>query len=136
MRKILPAILVCIFFNIQAQTPQEFLKPEVWLRADQFDENLNYWADASGNDIHAEPSDSFLLNTSGLINFNKAISFDGINDFLTIPFNASNSSQLTVISVYHSKGTLTERGIWGTKINKDQGVMLSTQRAKGPQSIV
>ncbi|NOQ25415.1 MAG: T9SS type A sorting domain-containing protein [Bacteroidales bacterium] len=136
MRKLLSAILVCIFFNIQAQTPQEFSQPEVWLRADQFDENVDYWTDLSGNNFHAEPSDSFLLNTNGLINYNKAISFDGINDKLTIPFNTSNSTQLTIISVYHSKGTLTERGIWSTNINKDQDVMLSTQRAKGPQSIV
>ena len=136
MRKLLPAILVILFLNTNAQTPQEFLQPEVWLRADQFDENLSYWSDNSGNDYHAEPSDSFTIATNGLINFNKAIIFDGINDKLTIPFNMSNSTQLTIISVYHSKGTLTERGIWSTNINKDHTVMLSTQRAKGPQSIV
>lgn len=136
MRKLIPVVLVCLFLNIQAQTPQEFLHPDVWLRADQFDENLDYWSDISGNNYHAMPTDSFLISPDGLINFNKAVSFDGINDKLTIPFNISSSTQLTIISVYHSKGTLTERGIWSTYINKDQEVMLSTQRAKGPQSIV
>lgn len=136
MRKLLPAILIILFFRVQAQVPQEFLQPEIWLRADQFDDNNNYWNDVSGNNYHAEPSDSFSLSTSGLINFNKAINFDGVNDKLEIPFDISTSTQLTIISVYHSKGTLTERGIWNAKINKDQDVMLSTQRIKGPQSIV
>ena len=136
MRKLLPAILVSLFLNTQAQTPQEFLQPEVWLRADQLDENNEYWNDVSGNDYHAEPSDSFSLSTNGLINFNKSINFDGINDKLAIPFDISTSTQLTIISVYYSKGTLTERGIWSAKINQEQDVMLSTQRITGPQSIV
>lgn len=136
MRKLLPAILVILFLNTNAQIPQEFLQPEVWLRADQFDENFDYWNDVSGNDYHAVPADSFSMSTNGLINFNKAITFDGVNDKLNIPFDISTSTQLTIISVYHSKGTLTERGVWSAKINKDQDVMLSTQRVTGPQNIV
>lgn len=136
MKKLLPIVFACFILNTPAQTPQEFLHPKVWLRADQFNPSFNYWTDVSGNNYNALPADSFLLSTNGLINFNKAITFDGIDDKLTIPYNLNGSTQLTIISVYHSKGTLSERGVWGTKINNNQDVMLSTQRAKGPQGIV
>lgn len=58
MRKLIPVVLVCLFLNIQAQTPQEFLHPDVWLRTDQFDENLDYWSDISGNNYHAMPTEN------------------------------------------------------------------------------
>ena len=135
MRKLLPAILVCLFFNIQAQTPQEFLQPDVWLRADQLSEESNYWEDKSGNEFHAVPSDSFELSINELINFNGAISFDGSENKLNIPFDLSQASQLTILTVYNSKGTVDERGVWGTTINPGQDVFLSTQKITGPQSI-
>jgi len=135
MKTFLPILFLIPALGIYAQPAKDYLTPDVWLRADQLNSEAGYWNDVSGNDYHAIPADSFKVAANNFINYNKAVVFDGLNDRLDIPFNLSNTSQLTILAAYHSKGTLDERGIWSATINPTQEVMLTTQKVSGPQSI-
>lgn len=137
MNKLLLLLIFLLPFTtvLQAQKVNDFLRPDVWLRADRLGNEPSLWEDVSGNGYHALPMDSAALSTRGLINFNNAIRLEGSGTPLRIPFNLSSSSQLTIITVYNLTDTVEERGIWGATINPGQDVFLSTQKSSGPQSI-
>ncbi len=135
MKKLLLVPFLLLTLTIFAQKPANFLQPDVWFRADQIGKDSTVWEDKSKNRFDAVPNQGFKLKTDSLINFNKAISFDGDSNQLTIPLNFSDATQLTILTVYNSKGTLDERAIWSATINPHQEVMLSTQKVTGPTSI-
>ncbi len=135
MKQVLLLILLLCELVCYSQNIENIIEPEVWLRADQLGKDSTLWEDKSKNKFDAIPNEGFKLKTDSLINFNKAISFDGDSNQLTIPLNFSDATQLTILTVYNSKGTLDERIIWSTIINPQQEVMLSTQKIKGPTSV-
>ncbi len=136
MKKFLPVPLLLATLTIYAQKPNNFLQPEVWLRADKISDETTIWEDQSKNGYDAVPENDSALSSKSTINFNKAITLNGEDSKLNIPINLSSTSQLTILTVYNSKGTLDERAIWGATINPGQDVLLSTQKITGPQSIV
>lgn len=136
MKQILLLPFLLLTLPIFAQQPSNFLRPDVWLRADQIGQDSTTWEDKSKNGLDGITNNGFKLKTDGLINFNKAVFFDGDSNKLTIPLNFSDATQLTILTVYNSKGTLDERAIWATIISPLQEVMLSTQKVTGPTSIV
>jgi len=111
------------------------LQPELWFRADQCGKDSTLWEDKSQNRLNAIANQGFIIKTDSLINFNRAITFDGESNQFAIPLNLSEATRLTVLTVYNSKDTPDERAIWGATINPNQDVMLSTQRVTGPTSI-
>jgi hypothetical protein len=135
MKKILLLALSLTFSFAHAQSPKDFLKPLVWLKADHTAENAPWWTDQTNHKNHAIPLSGFQISPRGLINFNKALVFSGSNAGFEIPVDLSKASQLTIIAVYHAGDSLQEMGLWSTRINRDQTVFQSTQRGGGPQSI-
>jgi len=96
---------------------------------------LSLWEDQSGNGNDATANHSKTLNRNSLINFNATVLFEGEDYKLNIPLNLSNTSQLTVVTVYNTKGAMDERAIWSAIINPNQDVFLTTQKLSSPQGI-
>lgn len=122
-------------FILVGQHPQDFLEPLVWLRADQMDTDGTYWNNVSNKKINAYSVEHPVSIKTSAINYNNAVFFNGNDGGFTIPIDLSKTSQLTIIAVYNTHDTLNERSIWSARINAEQEVFLSTQRAGGPQSV-
>jgi hypothetical protein len=127
---------ICLASVITAQQSTVFMAPDIWLRADKFNKNLPYWGDVSGNKRNAIPDTGYVPAADSLINFNKAIFFDGVNDKFRIPFPVGKSPQITVATVYRPYNKAGEQGVWNVRINDDQDINMTDQRITGPQSIM
>ncbi|GEM_PF-4556573 len=108
MKNLLLVPFLFLYCLVQGQNNQ-LLNPKVWLKADMLESNSNAWTDQSDYENNALPLDTAKLKPSGLINFNKAVAFNGEDFKLDIPFNLSNTSQLTIVTVYNSDDELDER---------------------------
>lgn len=138
MRK--SSIFVLLFFlaaatGSRAQSIDSVAAPAIWLRADQGNISSVLWPDRSGNKRDATALSGEGPSDKGIFNYNKALIFDGINDYMKIPYSLEALSGLTMIAVYESADT-TERGIWGVEKGVSRNSMLSTKRVLGPDSLV
>lgn len=122
------SLLMCLCaIYLQAQSEG----PVVWLKADHKIEDAR-WPDAS-----ISKNDAIAFGTSampaadGFINFNPTMRFDGVDDYLKIPFNLESLSGFTVFAVFHCNDT-TERGVWGIENAATRNILLTTRRAAGP----
>lgn len=117
----------------QASSATE-MAPRVWLSADRSALISGKWTDLSlfGNDA-AALSSTALPSSGPALNFNPALVFDGIDDYLTIPFSLDGLAELSILSVFQSADT-TERGVWGTE-GSARKVLLTTRRARGPDGL-
>jgi hypothetical protein len=132
-------LLSCIAFIIYvshavAQAPDSVRGPRVWLSADRSAWSGGKWADVSpfGHDAVAG-SPSAAPSSGATINFNPSLVFDGIDDYLKIPFSLDGLAELSILSVFQSADT-TERGVWGAE-GSARKVLLTTRRARGPDSL-
>lgn len=136
MKKILAlsCLAVITSFCCVAQTTDSLMGPRVWLDAGRSELTANTWTDLSffKNDATGESTTSTPSSYSA-INFNPALVFDGIDDYLKIPYSLDGLSELSVLAVFQSADT-TERGIWGAE-EASRKVLLTTRRAAGPDSI-
>lgn len=131
------AQLIFFFLSVSlchAQTTDSLMAPRVWLSADQSALTPNGWADvglfkndATGVFAGSTPS------AYQMINFNKSLVFDGVDDYLKIPYSLDGLSEFSVLAVFQSADT-TERGVWGSE-ESSRKVLLTTRRAVGPDSI-
>lgn len=133
-----PLALACILsafaFCGRAQTTDSLSGPRVWLNADRSQLTANAWTDLSFFKRDATtPTSSGLPSPSGRINFNPALSFDGVDDYLQILYSLDGLPELSVLAVFQSSDT-TERGIWGAE-ETSRKILLTTRRAIGPDSI-
>jgi hypothetical protein len=126
-------LLFC-FIGVQAQFFDSQSSPRLWLRADRSVLSATGWTDVSTNNLNATGLSGECPTSGALINFNKAVFFDGVNDYLKVPVNLEGLSQLTVLSVFQSSDT-TERGVWGTESFLSRNIMLTTRHATGPDTI-
>lgn len=124
------ATFLCSF----GQTTDSLMGPRVWLNAERSELTANLWSDLSiyKNDATAGFPGN-IPSSSTLINFNKSLVFDGVDDYLKIPFSLDGLAELSILAVVHSADT-TERGIWGSEESLRK-VLLTTRRAIGPDSI-
>ncbi len=60
--------------------------------------------------------------------------FDGVDDYLTIPYSLEGLAELSIFAVFQSSDT-TERGIWGTEQSLSRNILLTTRRAIGPDTV-
>lgn len=133
-RPVLAIAFLFLSLVTTAQTSPDFIKPKVWLRGDVGNITPLIWSDVSGNKHHATaladegPTDSISFN------FNTAILFDGVNDYMKVPYSLERTSELSVLSVFHSNDT-TERGMWGIEDAVNRNIMLTTRRVFGPDTI-
>ena len=108
--------------------------PRVWLNADRSELTPNRWSDLSffRNDATGTSATSTPSSYS-VINYNKALVFDGIDDYLKIPVSLDGLADLSILAVFQSADT-TERGIWGAE-QISRKILLTTRRAIGPDTI-
>ncbi|MBK7872690.1 MAG: hypothetical protein IPJ74_19440 [Saprospiraceae bacterium] len=93
----------------------------MWLRADAGTVDGTSWLDQSGKNVNATGVNPPTL-TTGAINFNPAMVFDGTNDYMTLssldvlPYNSSNR---TIIGIGYSANVTGVRSImsYGTATN-------------------
>ena len=78
------ATFLCSF----GQTTDSLMDPRVWLNAERSELTANLWSDLSiyKNDATAGFPGN-IPSSSTLINFNKSLVFDGVDDYLKIPFS-------------------------------------------------
>ncbi len=125
-----------LFFTLfaQAQFFDSLSSPRIWLRADQSKLSATGWGDVSVHNLNTTALSGECPTVGALVNFNKTVFFDGVNDYLQVPVNLEGLSELTILSVFHSADT-TERGVWGTESFLSRNIMLTTRRATGPDTI-
>lgn len=139
-------LIFCFLFSSQSLFAQSATKaspklesplpaPAIWLRADLGKFTHGLWADKSGYKRHATALSEESPLKKGMINFHPAISFDGVNDYMKIPYSAEALPALTILAVFKSADT-TERGIWGAEKAFSRNLMLSTRRVAGPDSVI
>src|SRR5687767_14222378 len=115
MKKTLLAayLVVVCFFSIYSQPTDSLTGPRVWLNADRSTLSATRWSDIGFFKNDAVGASSTTTPSSfGIINFNKSLIFDGIDDYLKIPYSLEGLSELSILAVFQSSDT-TERGIWG-----------------------
>ncbi|HTJ52762.1 MAG TPA: T9SS type A sorting domain-containing protein [Cyclobacteriaceae bacterium] len=118
-----------------AQSIDSLTSPRVWLKADKSILNSNTWTDVGifkNNAFAASTSETPQL--TGIINYNKAIVFDGLDDYFKIPYSLEGLADFSILAVYQSTDT-TERGIWGSEQSTSRNVLLTTRKAIGPDTI-
>ncbi|MEO9806479.1 MAG: LamG-like jellyroll fold domain-containing protein [Reichenbachiella sp.] len=109
--KSIRTILICILlksaFITFGQSPGNVsTNLNLWLKANAGvtgTSSVSAWADQSGQGNNAEQSTSSKRPslTTDAFNFNPAITFDGTDDMLDVPYNANlNGSNVTVFSVH------------------------------------
>jgi hypothetical protein len=138
MKKTLLAayLVVVCFFSIYSQPTDSLTGPRVWLNADRSTLSATRWSDIGFFKNDAVGASSTTTPSSfGIINFNKSLIFDGIDDYLKIPYSLEGLSELSILAVFQSSDT-TERGIWGAEQALSRNVLLTTRRAIGPDTII
>lgn len=116
----------------QAQSTAGALVPKVWLRGDGSRISLSLWPDYSGQGLDATALQGEGPVTGKPLNFNPSLSFDGVNDYLKVPFSPEGSTGLTLFTVFASSDTI-ERGVWGSEETASRNTMLSTRKTLGPE---
>ena len=94
------ATFLCSF----GQTTDSLMGPRVWLNAERSELTANLWSDLSiyKNDATAGFPGN-IPSSSTLINFNKSLVFDGVDDYLKIPFSLDGLAELSILAVVHSR---------------------------------
>jgi hypothetical protein len=116
-----------------AQTADSIAIPAVWLRADQGGSSPTVWPDRSGYKRDAVAVLGEEPSAGGVLNFNRTRTFDGLNDYMRIPYSPENASAMTMIAVFQPVDTV-ERGVWGAEKAATRNMMLTTRRALGPEA--
>ena len=120
---------------VAAQSPDSTNAPKIWLRGDRGAIKEDVWSDQSGHKLDATAKKGQAPSLNGSLNFNPVVSFDGIDDYMQIPFNLEELPGITMMAVFSSSDT-TERGIWGAENGSSRDIFLSTRKAKGPEDVV
>jgi hypothetical protein len=118
-----------------AQSNERLAEPVVWLRGDLGTVSPTFWSDKRKDKWGANALSGEGPSIKGTINFNKALLFDGVNNYMQIPYSLENLPSFTVIAVYQPADT-TERGVFGTVKAVSRKAMLSTKKALGPDEAV
>jgi hypothetical protein len=136
-KNLLVALLGLIgpFVSLAQELPDSITGPRVWLCGDRSQLSGTTWSDithfknnATGASLISTPS------SHALINFNKSLVFDGIDDYFQIPLSLEGLADFSILAVFQSADT-TERGIWGTEQSLSRKALLTTRRAIGPDTV-
>lgn len=119
---------------IHAQLTDSAYQPVVWLKADSGVVSQYSWHDISGRGHNAVAIYNEGPGKTGMLNYNPALQFDGINDYIHIPYNPDGLTELTVIAVFYASDSTTEKGVWAVENGLAKTSMLTTRQAAGPDS--
>ncbi len=125
--------ILLLSFRAQAQLLDTATGPRVWLRSNYGVQSLT-WLDGSGHKKNATALTGQFPSSSGSMNFNPVLTFDGIDDYLKIPVGLEGLMEFSVIAVYNTPDT-TERGIWGTENAVSRPVTTTTRKISGPDTL-
>lgn len=136
MRKRNPFVLLALLAALAdagAQTAAPPAPPTVWLRADQGAGTPTLWTDRSGHNLHATALRGQEPAAGGTLNFNPALVFDGVDDYMRIPYSPALTAGITMMAVFQPADT-SEYGVWGAEEAVTRDMMLTTRRALGPEA--
>jgi hypothetical protein len=117
----LPSPVTTLVYTVDQHTTFDRNGLRVWLRSDKVvssNSSVSQWIDLSGNNNNANQANVSQrpIVVSNQINGNPAIRFDGIDDFLLVPKNASiEPSQLTLVVVSRHTGNGSLQGSFVAK---------------------
>jgi len=114
-----------------SQTAASFFDPVVWLKTDFEGSSFNTWTDVSGNNNNAVSNNGQFYISQKLLNFNKAVSFNGTENYLQIPYEVASASELMVIAVYCPDDTSSTTSIWGADYDISTDLFLTTETLTG-----
>jgi hypothetical protein len=131
---VLTALFLLCILPLHAQT-DSISSPRVWLRSDKSVLTPTKWTDVGffkSDAVAGAAKEAPAL--TGSINFNKALVFDGLDDYFKIPVSLEGLPDLAILAVFQSADT-TERGVWGTEQSVSRNILLTTRKAIGPDTI-
>lgn len=138
MKKLLrvSAFSYFIFLSIgaNAQLLDTATGPRVWLRPNYGVQSLT-WLDGSGHKNNATALSGQFPASSGTMNSNPVVTFDGVDDYLKIPVGLDGLMEFSVMAVYQTPDT-TERGIWGTENAVTRKATATTRKISGPDTLI
>src|SRR5579859_2320417 len=115
-----------------AQTMDSTDLPVLWLRADRCAVTDTAWKDVTGHGYDG----SFFGQSARknvLLNYNPALSFNGADDSVRIPYNLDSLSEMSYIAVFVPADSV-ESAVWGTGNALLRNTMMTTRRVNGPDS--
>ena len=143
--------LCCIFFLLvstilSAQNPGGISGTNLWLRADKGVVHTGNgtiataWADSSGNSNDASSIGNDAIYNENIINFNPALTFDGINDRYTLPDGTLGSGDQKFSALFVSTKHSASVGFSTDMLSQGTGfagqVISSRFDATGPLEMV
>lgn len=134
MQKLSCFLLLALLVST-AGTAQTITQPKVWLRGDAGTVSSALWSDQSGHKMDAFAPGGGGPSDEGMLNFNRAMLFDGENDLMQVPYSLENLPELSMFTVFQSADT-TERGVWAAEQTVDRKLLLTTRRAAGPDHAI
>ncbi len=132
-KQILISFLVFYTLTSYSQSIQD-IQPEIWFRADIGMVDPAHWNDISGHEIHATSTQDKAPSADALINFNPALQFDGIDDYLYIPYDVEQKPRFTFISVFCPEDSLDERVVWKAEQTM-RDITLTSRKIKGYKEV-
>jgi hypothetical protein len=135
MKRILALAALAFQFSFSyAQSYDSLLGPKIWLRADQSELKPTSWSDVGAFKNHAVGLSATSTPSSfASINYNKALSFDGIDDYFKLPYSLETPAELSVFAVFQATDT-TEFGVWGLEESATRNILLTNRVAIGPSN--
>jgi len=125
------AILLGYGLSSSAQSMDSSGYPVLWLRADRGAFTDTSWKDFTGNGHDGIAAFSRGLKNGALLNYNPALTFNGVDDSIRIPYNLDSLSEVTIIAVFQAADT-TEASVWGTGNALARKTMMTTRQVAGP----
>ena len=131
-RLLLIGLIIIIRINsVWSQTAASFFDPVVWLKTDFPENSFSYWPDISGNENHAISNSGDFFISEQLLNYNLAVSFNGSENYLQIPYEVASASQLMVITVHCPEDTSDTKSIWSADYDISSDLFLTTETLVG-----
>jgi hypothetical protein len=127
-------LLVLVQTNSIAQTHQDFLHPQIWLRTDNLNGINSHWYDCSGSSHHAYQFQDSLLPPTCLRNFNPVFNFNGAETPFTIQLELQDQTAMTLITAYRTSEPSLENGVWSIRKDSLRPQILTSQKISGETS--
>jgi len=70
-----------------------------------------------------------------LLNYNPALTFNGVEDSIRILYNLDSLNELTIMAVFQPSDT-SEAGVWGTTNALARNTLMTTRQVIGPDGMI
>ncbi|HTI91720.1 MAG TPA: T9SS type A sorting domain-containing protein [Puia sp.] len=124
-------ILLTYSLPSQGQSLDSSSFPVLWLRADKGQFTDTSWKDFTGNGYDGIGVFTRGLKNGALLNYNPALTFNGVDDSIRIPYNLDSLSEITIMAVFQAADT-TEASVWGTGNALARKTLMTTRQVVGP----